>query len=172
MIIRKLYEDDLSIRVKWMNDPRIYSSMHYQIPITLENTLEWYKGNIDRNDRTDLVLCTSENPSQILAFAGIVSIDNEVKKAETYLFVNPELLGKCIGTMAKSKLIEYAFNTLNLHKLYVITNEDNYASIRIQEKFGYKLEGRLRQEYKSNEGILKDRLYYGLLKSDWQNATY
>ena len=64
-------------------------------------------------------------------------------------------------------MCDYAFNELELNKLYVITNEDNFASIRLQEKFGYQLEGRFRAEYITKDGKFKDRLYYGLLKEDW-----
>ena len=103
----------------------------------------------------------------ILAFGGIVSINDEIRKAETYLFVDPNTQHKGIGSKAKSLMCDYAFNELELNKLYVITNEDNFASIRLQEKFGYQLEGRFRAEYITKDGKYKDRLYYGLLKEDW-----
>lgn len=165
--IRSLKIEDLPTRVEWMNDSRIYASMHFNIPVLLDKTIQWYNNNLNNDCRIDLVFYDLENPKSILGFAGIVSIDHTVNKAETYLFVNPNLIGKGIGSKAKRLLINYAFKQLGLNKLYVITNEDNYASICIQEKFGYKLEGRLRQEYKTYSGELKDRLYFGLLKSDW-----
>lgn len=169
MIIRKLTKEDLHTRVEWMNNPKIYSSMHFDIPILMDKTIEWFDRNQSRNDRVDLTICDSEdNESKIIAFAGIVSIDKTIGKAETYLFVNPDCLGKGYGSKAKALMIDYAFHDLSLNKLYVITNEDNYASNRIQVKFGYKLEGRFRQEYITNDGLLKDRLYWGLLKSDWE----
>lgn len=167
MTIRKLEINDLPLRVKWMNNPRIYSSMHYEIPIELHKTLDWYKQNQVKENRLDIVICDTDN--SIIAFGGYVSIDNTIYKAETYLFVDPERIGQGLGSKAKHLMIEYAFNKLNFNKLYVITNEDNFASIRIQEKFGYKLEGRFREEYLTSNGILKDRLYFGLLKNDWKN---
>ena len=39
MVVRRLQEKDLSIRVEWMNNPKVYGSMHYDVPILLENTL-------------------------------------------------------------------------------------------------------------------------------------
>lgn len=164
MIIRKILKEDLPIRVAWMNDPRIYSNMHFALPITLKNTVLWYENNLAKEDRCDLTVCED---SEIVAFAGIVQINKEVEKAETYLFVNPDKLHSGIGSIAKKLLIEYAFTKLELNKLYVITNEDNIASQRIQEKFGYHLEGVLREEYRTKSGRLMNRLYYGLLRKDW-----
>lgn len=164
MIIRKIQKDDLATRVEWMNNPRIYSSMHYDIPVLLENTISWWENNQTKNNRTDVVIIENED---IVAMAGFTNIDWKIKKAETYLFTNPNKLNTGIGTKAKKMLCEYGFNILGLKKLYFITNEDNYASIRINEKCGFVLEGRMRKEYLTKDGILKDRLYFGLLKEEW-----
>jgi len=169
MIIRRLKESDLATRVEWMNNPKIYSNMHFEVPVKLDKTIDWFNRNLTRDDRLDLAVCESaEARATILAFGGFVSIDKSISKAETYLFVNPDLIGQGIGSKAKALMIDYAFETIGLNKLYVITNEDNLPSIRVQEKFGYQLEGRFRQEYITNNGELKDRLYFGLLKSDWK----
>ena len=54
---------------------------------------------------------------------------------------------------------------------HISTNEDNYASIRVNEKCGFKLEGRMREEYLTKDGLLKDRLYFGLLKDEWKGGN-
>jgi hypothetical protein len=77
----------------------------------------------------------------------------------------------CIGTRAKKLICKFGFEQLGLNKLYFITNEDNFASIRVNEKCGFKLEGRMRQEYITKDGERKDRLYYGLLKEEWEAAN-
>lgn len=164
MEIRKLNKDDLQTRVDWMNNPRIYSSMHYDIPVTIENTINWWQNNQTNNRREDIVVI--EN-GEIVAMAGFTGIDWTIKKAETYLFTNPFKLNKGIGTRAKKEICNYGFAILGLNKLYFITNEDNYASIRVNEKCGFVLEGRMRKEYLTKDGERKDRLYYGLLKEEW-----
>ena len=83
------------------------------------------------------------------------------------MFTNPFKLNKGIGTRAKKEICNYGFENLGLNKLYFITNEDNYASIRVNEKCGFVLEGRMRKEYLTKDGEWKDRLYYGLLKEEW-----
>lgn len=165
MKIRRLEERDLDTRVEWMNSPAIYESMHYEVPITIEKTIVWFRGNIGSKKRADLVL---EDDGEIVAFCGITGIDPKSLKGEIYTFVNPFKKHKGIGTQAKSMMADYAFNVLKLNKLFSITNEDNIPSIKINEKLGFVNEGRLRKEYLTSEGVLMDRLYFGLLKEDWE----
>ena len=164
MIIRRLEKGDLETRVEWMNNPLIYSSMHFEVPILMERTLQWYESNLTNDKRFDVTVLED---GEIVAFGGFTSINREIGKAETYLFASPFQLHKGIGTRAKKLICEFGFKDLGLNKIYFITNEDNYASIRVNEKCGFKLEGRLRKEYLTKDGEFKDRLYFGLLKEEW-----
>ena len=56
---------------------------------------------------------------------------------------------------------------MGLNKIFLITNEDNIAAQKVYEKCGFVKEGQLRNEYKTSAGIFMDRIYYGLLKSEW-----
>lgn len=166
MIIRRLEKGDLETRVEWMNNPLIYSSMHFEVPILMERTIQWYESNLTNDKRFDVTVLED---GEIVAFGGFTSINREIGKAETYLFASPFQLHKGIGTRAKKLICEFGFKELGLNKIYFITNEDNYASIRVNEKCGFKLEGRLRKEYLTKDGEFKDRLYFGLLKEEWNN---
>lgn len=42
MIIRKLTAQDLPTRVARMNDSRVYSSMHFDVPVRIDKTEEWF----------------------------------------------------------------------------------------------------------------------------------
>lgn len=163
MIIRKLQRGDLETRVLWMNNPKIYLSMHFETPILIDKTIQWFELNLTNMNRVDITILDDD---EIVAFGGFTSINHDVKKAETYLFVDPIHLHKGIGTRAKKMMCNYGFEQLGLNKLYFITNEDNYASIRVNEKCGFKLEGRHRQEC-IKDGRKMDRLYYGLLKDEY-----
>ena len=167
MEIRRLRKEDLETRVAWMNNPAIYESMHFDVPVMLDKTLEWFKGNLGSKKRADLVV---EDNDEIVAFGGITGIDEKILKAETYLFVSPFKHHCGIGTKAKRLMIDYAFNEMGLNKLFVVTNENNEASIALQRKYGYQLEGRFREEYILADGTKMDRLYFGLLKKDWEET--
>ena len=164
MELRRLKKEDLPTRVLWMNNPAVYNSMHFTLPITLEGTEMWFDNNIGNDKRVDVVLL---DDGKIVAFAGITNIDLSLSKGESYTFVCPDLQGKGIGTRARRMVLDFAFSELGLNKVFAYTNEDNIPSCKLSEKLGFKLEGRFRQEYINKDGELKDRLYYGLLKEDW-----
>ena len=163
MKVRRLEEKDLPLRVAWMNNPRVYNSMHFQTPIILDNTRHWFLNNIGNEKRADLAF---EMGGQIVAFGGLTNINRETNKAELYIFVNPEIQKGGIGTRATKELCKYGFDSLNLDKIYLETNEDNLAAQHVYEKCGFELEGKLRNEYRRADGKLLCRLYYGLLKGE------
>ncbi len=163
MKIRELRLDDLPIRVQWMNNPKVNSSMHFTLPILIENTIEWFQRNSSNPYRSDVVFLEND---EIVAFGGLTSITEDTKKAELYVFVSPDSQCSGLGSKATELLCDWGFSKLGLSKIYLYTNEDNVAAIRVYEKCGFLLEGRLRNEYLCKNGELKDRLYYGKLKSD------
>ena len=165
MEIRKLALEDLQQRVDWMNNPLVYQSMHFDVPVLIDNTINWYNRNLQREDRFDCAFFVGVGV--IVAFGGITSINKEIGKGETYIFTNPEAHHKGIGTEAMNLLCKYGFETLGLNKLYAYTNEDNVASIKLHQRVGYEIEGRLRQEFKDADGKLKDRIYLGYLKQNY-----
>lgn len=147
-----------------MNNPAIYSSMHFDLPITLEKTMEWFNNNQGNEKRADMVVLED---GVIIAFCGITSINPVIGKSELYIFVNPNNQAKGYGTKATLLLCKYGFEEKGLHKIYLETNEDNYAAQKVYERCGFKLEGRHRKEYLAKDGEWKDRLYYGLLKEEF-----
>lgn len=166
MELRRLQKEDLPTRVLWMNNPAVYSGMHFSLPITLEGTKKWFENNVGNVKRADVVLMEDD---EIVAFAGITNIDSTLRKAESYTFVSPDKQGKGIGTRARKMVLDYAFGELGLNKVFAYINEDNIRSYKLSEKLGFKLEGRLRQEYINKNGEFRDCLYYGILKEEWFN---
>lgn len=65
-------------------------------------------------------------------------------------------------TMALALIIDYAFNTLDLHRLEAGVMPANIGSIRVLEKNGFIREGLARKNVKIN-GQWEDHYLYGLL---------
>lgn len=164
MIVRRLKFEDLPLRVEWMNDPKVYSYMHFTVPVMMENTVKWFNNNIGNEKRADLAFV--EN-GKIVAFGGLTEINRETNKAELYIFVDPDIQMSGIGTRATKALCKYGFYELGLEKIYLQTNENNIAAQHVYSKCGFVLEGRLRNEYRALDGRLLCRMYYGLLKGEF-----
>lgn len=168
MKIRRINTSDLVARVDWMNNPMIYRTMHFVPPISLENTKKWYESNLNNNKRFDAVF--EDEGGQLVAFGGLTNIDYSVRKAEFYIFVNPNMQGKGIGTAATKMLCKYGFDILQLHKIYLFTNASNKGAKKTYEKVGFVLEGVHREENIIAEKY-EDRLYYGLLAKEFDSEN-
>lgn len=168
MLIRKIRLEDLEERVKWMNHPKVYSSMHFSVPVMIENTITWFHQNINNQNRSDVVFT---NNDKLIAFGGLTSIEKATGMAELYIFVDPFSQNKGLGTIATSMLCEWGFKKLNLRKIYLYTNEENIPAIKVYQKCGFVLEGRHRAEYINDRGEFKDRLYMGLMKNELINQS-
>ena len=169
MKIRKINSSDLVSRVEWMNNPMVYKTMHFVPPISLENTQKWYESNLNNSKRFDAAF--EDDGGQLVAFGGLTNIDYTVRKAEFYIFVDPNLQGKGIGTTATRMLCKYGFDVLQLHKIYLFMNASNIGAKKTYEKVGFVLEGVHREENIIAEKY-EDRLYYGLLAKDFDTENH
>ncbi len=93
------------------------------------------------------------------------NLDWWVPKCELAYFIDKDMEGKGIMTRGLSALIKYCFDTLKMNKLFILTSTDNYASRKIAEKNGFKIEGILRQNYRIPSGLV-DNVHYGLLRGE------
>ncbi len=80
--------------------------------------------------------------------------------------------GKGYGTEAFGEKIRFAFEDLKLRRLDNGFFADHPASLALQQKFGYKVEGLRRKAYRCQaDGQLKDECLTGLLIEEWKNPS-
>jgi lipopolysaccharide/colanic/teichoic acid biosynthesis glycosyltransferase/RimJ/RimL family protein N-acetyltransferase len=166
---KRFKQTDIETRVDWINDARIHTTMYFELPATIEKTKEWYKRNISNGSRSDFTFVDMQ--SNRVAMGGYTHIDLRNGHAEFHIMVNPIFQGKGIGKKVTRWLLNYAFITYGLNKIYLYTNNDNSAAYCIYEKYNFKLEGILRQ-HQFKDGSHRDRRFYGLLRTEWDEALW
>ena len=77
-----------------------------------------------------------------------------------------EYWGKGIATQAIELISNFAFETLNLHKLKAGCYSENIGSKKAFEKVGFNLEGTLKSQWKLNNRY-QDELILGLLRNEY-----
>lgn len=80
---------------------------------------------------------------------------------------NPDYWGGGFGSDAMLLIVEYAFNWLDLNRLWLLTSGRNTRAQRQVEKCGYTFEGR-RRDLEYIDGAYADYVYYGLMHDEWQ----
>lgn len=161
--------DDIEVRVNWINNPKIHKTMYFELPATVEKTLNWFKNNIGNQKRVDFTF--QEERGNIVAMGGFTAIDNTHSNAEFYIMINPELQGKGLGTLISKWLFNYAFLKFNLNKIYLYTNDGNEKAYNLYENCGFKLEGVMRKHKYKNEEF-QNRRFYGLLRNEWEQLDW
>ena len=83
----------------------------------------------------------------IIGTAMIFNFDQEAKHAEIGYVFHKDYWGKGYGTKSVALMSDFAFKSLNLHKLHARVVDANIGSARVLENNGYELEGRLKDHY-------------------------
>jgi RimJ/RimL family protein N-acetyltransferase len=128
------------------------------------------------NARTFIALATTPSLATNLAIevegeaAGgigwVPGSDVERFGAEIGYWLGESLWGRGIVTDALRLATGHAFREQGLLRLYALPFADNAGSIRVLEKAGYQLEGRLRSSA-VKFGVPRDQLLYARVNPDW-----
>jgi RimJ/RimL family protein N-acetyltransferase len=78
----------------------------------------------------------------------------------------PEYWGGGYGTDALLLFVDYAFDFLDLHKVWLVTMSLNARVLRQMEKVGFTLEARHREGTRA-DGVWADVVAFGLLREEW-----
>jgi RimJ/RimL family protein N-acetyltransferase len=82
------------------------------------------------------------------------SIDYISRNCEMAIFIGSSFQGKGIGSSSMDFIIEYAYKTLNMTKIYLKVLEHNEKAIALYVKKGFKICGKL------NNHVYKGGSYY------------
>jgi ribosomal-protein-serine acetyltransferase len=99
--------------------------------------------------------------------AYLANPDWHVPSVELGYFVVRVSTGKGFATEAARATLRYAFDHLGVSRVDLQCRGDNEASQRVAKRCGFRLEGRQRLRHRKKSGELVDRLWYGLLRAEW-----
>ncbi len=144
-------------------------------PVTLEACSDLYKTKIFLHEAIDKQLrgdgfaffINTPDNTEPIGYISVKNINNRIQKCELAYFVDKNLAGKGIMSSVLPDILAFCFQDLSMNKIYVSVSQDNMPSQQVALKFGFRKEGLLRDEFRNGQGELEDIIYYGLLKSDY-----
>ena len=102
---------------------------------------------------------------ELVGATGLVGINKAHSRAEIGYWTGKPYWGNGYCTEAAGALIDYAFRTLELNRIYAYHLTRNPASGRVMQKLGMTHEGRLRQHALKWDAF-EDLEVYGLLREE------
>jgi RimJ/RimL family protein N-acetyltransferase len=125
---------------------------------------------MDNPNTAVFAICLRDNDRHV-GNISLQQISAKNRNAELALLIgDPSVYGKGIGYEAGKLLVEYAFGTLKLHRLYCGTHAENIGMQKLALKLGMSEEGRRRDALWKN-GSFADIVEYGLLNTVSEKET-
>ena len=154
--IRPFRETDIPDKVRWINDPANHRYLHYDLPLTEAGTREWFRRIKDAPERRDFVITADGTPCGVI---GLLHIDRIRGEAEYYTTVGePALKRKGIALAASRLLLEFAFGTLGLRAVYLVTEPDNLPARSLFRRLGFSETGLLERYYPNGHDAVRYEL--------------
>ncbi len=147
----------------WRWSPRKIKSTD-EMKRYLETALDEKKRGIS------LPFATIENESnEIVGSTRFANIDANNKRTEIgWTWITPVKQRSFINTDAKLLMLTHAFETWKTVRVEIKTDALNEQSRKAIERLGAVQEGIFRQHMFTDEGRLRDTVYYSILDSEWR----
>lgn len=137
------------------------------VPITDEAEDAFYDDASKAKDWYIFSIKTLED-DQLIGNCSLFGIDNKNRSAEIGILIGEAgYRDKGFGTDATRVLLRFAFNEVNLNRVYLRVFDYNGRAIRSYEKVGFVQEGRERQAI-WRENTYHDVHLMAILREEWQ----
>lgn len=162
--------DDTAKIVKWRNTPSVVDNFIFRTPLTEEAHLQWYKNKILTGQVAQFVITDNETGEDV-GSVYLRDIDKDNRKCEYGIFIGEESCrGKGLGTAAARLILSYAFEELNMNRVFLRVFAKNKAAINSYKHAGFRVEGIFKQDV-IIDGTAYDMVFMAILKSEWKKES-
>ena len=170
--LRGLELEDAKTLHENMNNANLTEFLDMLRPFSLEEEENFIKSSWkERKEGSGFSFAVVDKKSdKLIGFVNLKEIKRVSKSAEVGAWLSEDYWGKGYGSEATKLILNYAFNTLNLHSVHATTFGFNKRSIKALEKTGFKKQGVFR-EARFIKGKYVDVIYLDLLKKEWEEEN-
>ena len=134
--IRPITYDDTENIIKWRNSEYVNSRFIDRRLFTKESHEAWLKTYVEAGKAAQFIILLN---GEAVGSVYLRDIDPDKKEAEYGIFIGEEgARGKGVGTKSAKLILKYAFEELDLEKIFLRVFKDNPGAVRSYEKAGFK----------------------------------
>lgn len=137
--------DDLEKNRKYFNEEKY-------------NELNYYRWTIERKEDNKILGCIYLNIH-----------DEKARTAGIDYWIREDAWGNGYTTEASRKILNFAFDTLNINRIESCGGKDNPGTYKVMEKIGLKYEGERKEGIFYYYGGLENLVLYGITKEEYKN---
>ncbi len=168
--LRELRREDAPLMLEWMHDSDTTKGLKKDLSsCTLEDAETFCESmRIPDEIKTGMGIhfaITDEN-DEYLGTISLKNIDLVNSNAEYAIILRKNYQGHGIASRATHLILEYAFDKLNLHRVYLSVLADNDNAVKLYEKCGFKYEGEFRGHIRLRDKYINWK-WYGVLRDEF-----
>jgi diamine N-acetyltransferase len=166
--LRHLEEKDAPLMLEWIQDPEVNKHFRFNSDnMTMDSVMDFIDNSQDMRENVNFAIV--DMTDEYLGTVSLKSIDLKVKNAEYAIVLRKKAQGKGYGLAATVKILEYAFNTLNLERVYLNVLSNNEKAIRLYKNLGFIYEGEFK-EHISIRGEIHSTKWYRLTNAEFKSS--
>jgi RimJ/RimL family protein N-acetyltransferase len=146
--LRAVEENDLELLKNWRNMPSFRRNFREVRELSTDSQQRWYKMICDHSMRDFMFSIVDLADGKLIGACGLLYINWIIRSADFSFYIGKDhayVDDKGYAEEATKLLIEYGFNNLNLHKIWMELYEfDTVKYNFFTQKFGFKQDAVLR----------------------------
>lgn len=163
--LRPFEEYDIENTVKWLNNVELGAFIDRVVPTTIHDRKEWFHAiSRDKTAVTFAIALTEDN--RHIGNCGLINIDNRSRRGQFWIYLSNQYIGQGFGKEVMKLILDYAFQSLNLNRVYLYVVSTNIRALKFYQKMGFEIEGTFR-EHVYLKGNYVDAIWLGILKKDY-----
>ena len=137
LYLRPISAADTELMVGWRNQPQIMAISINRRPFDENGHRKWLATMVETGKAVQFII-VEKATARPIGSCYLRDIDQRQKAAQFGLFIaEADAQGQGFGTECSRLLMEHAFETLLLNRLYLYVLAKNTAAIRLYEKLGF-----------------------------------
>ncbi len=171
LILRPFQQDDLESFIAYRSDPLVARYQGWDAPYPREKAIGFVEAMKNKKpgrpgDWYQIIVALKFN-HEVIGDVAFRILSEDILQAEIAFTIVRSFWGQGYAAEAASRLLDYLFAELHLHRVRAICDIENLASAHVLERLGMRLEGNFVENvwYKGNWG---SEFLYAILDREWQ----
>ncbi len=145
--LREISINDLAKINDWRNDHEIINLLGCNfLYISEKIDEEWYQNYLNNRDKNVRLSILESDNNNLIGNVYLTNIQFINRSAEFSIVIsNKNYWSRGIGEMVCREILKHAFIDLNLNRIYLYVLEQNTRAIKMYEKVGFLVEGKLEE---------------------------
>jgi len=171
LVLRSFQDDDLETFIAYRSDPLVARYQSWNAPYPRQTALAFGAEMRDKQPGIQgdwyQIAIQLKPGGPMIGDCAFHILDEDAQQAEIAFTLARQYWGQGYAYEAASRLLDYLFSDLNLHRVRGICDAENTASARVLERLGMRREGHFIENiwFKGSWG---SEFLYAILQREWK----